>query len=96
MRIFLILLTGLLFMPCYVYANEDSELRAEILGEQSGKSIAGDHSEYQPEVAKEECKGAFYTKWEAHFKEKGFDTDQATVDSFIAGCMNKYNKKFGK
>ena len=96
MRIFLLLLAGLLFVPYYVYADADSELRAEILGEQSGKVIAGDHSEYQPEVAKEECKGAFYSKWEEHFKEKGFDTDQATVDSFVAGCMNKYNKKFGK
>lgn len=94
--IFISLLALLYFMPCYLYADEDSEFRAEILGEQSGKVIAADHSEYQPEVAKEECKGAFYSKWEEHFKEKGFDTDQATVDSFIAGCMKKYNKKFGK
>lgn len=97
MRIYLTIFVSLLFfMPGYLNADEDSELRAEILGEQSGKVIAGDHSEYQPEVAKEECKGAFYSKWEEHFKEKGFDTDQATVDSFIAGCMKKYNKKFGK
>ena len=94
--IFMIVITLLLFIPYYLYADEDSELRAEILGEQYGKVIAGDHSEYEPAVAKEECKGAFYSKWEEHFKEKGFDTDQATVDSFIAGCMKKYNKKFGK
>lgn len=62
----------------------------------TGKAIAGDHSEYHPEVAKEQCKEVFYTKWEAHFKEKGFDTDQATVDSFIAGCMKKYNKSGNK
>ena len=97
MRIlFIILATALLLIPINVYADADSELRAEILGEQAGKTIAGDHSEYQPEVAKEQCKGTFYEKWEEHFKEKGFDTDQATVDSFVAGCMNKYNKKFGK
>ena len=96
MRIFILILAVLFSMHTYVYADEDSQLRAEILGEQSGKVIAGDHSEYQPDVAKEECKGAFYGKWEAHFKEKSFDTDQATVDSFVAGCMNKYNKKFGK
>ena len=55
-----------------------------------------DHSEYKPEEAKEQCKQTFYSKWEEHFKEKGFDTDEATVNSFVAGCMKKYNKKFGK
>ena len=97
MRIFFItLVTVLFFMPYNIYADADSEFRAEILGEQAGKAIASDHSEYQPEVAKEECKETFYTKWEEHFKEKGFYTYQATVDSFVAGCMKKYNKKFGK
>ncbi len=97
MRIIFIIVAAVLFlMPIDVYADSDSELRAEILGEQAGKTIAGDHTEYQPEVAKEQCRGTFYTKWEEHFKEKGFDTDQATVDSFIAGCMKSYNKKFGK
>ena len=97
MRIFLTIIVALLFIiPCVSQADSDSELRAEILGEQAGKAIAADHTEYKPEMAKEQCRGAFYRTWEEHFKEKGFDTDQATVDSFVAGCMKSYNKKFGK
>ena len=86
----------LLFIPCYLYADSDSEMRAEIIGEQAGKAIAGDHDEYKPEIAKEQCKDVFYKTWEEHFKEMEFDTDEATVNSFIAGCMKSYNKKFGK
>lgn len=97
MKIFVFVVLGLLFfMPISLYADADSELRAEIIGEQAGKAIAGDHDEYSPEIAKQQCKDAFYETWEEHFKEKGFDTDQSTVDSFIAGCMKSYNKKFGK
>ncbi len=96
MRIILISLLSLLFlMPGYLYADEDSEFRDEILGEESGKLIAGDHSEYQPAAAKEECRGALYNKWEAHSKEKGFDNDQAAMDNFVAGCK-KNNKKINK
>ncbi len=83
-------------MPLYLYAETDSQLRAEILGEQGGKSIAVDHSEYQPEKAKEECRALFHSLWEEHFKEMGFETGPDVVDSYVAGCMKKYNKKFGK
>ena len=97
MRLFFTTILVLLFLlPINLLADADSELRAEILGEQAGKSIAADHTEYKPEVAKEQCRETFYSKWEEHFKEKGFDTDEATVDSFVAGCMKFYNKKFGK
>ncbi len=89
-------ITLLFFMPCYLYADSDSEMRAEIIGEQAGKAIAGDHTEYMPEMAKEQCRETFYKTWEEHFKEMEFDTDDATVDSFVAGCMKSYNKKFGK
>ncbi|MGB2691945.1 MAG: hypothetical protein WBB48_12990 [Thermodesulfobacteriota bacterium] len=94
--IFIIVATLLFFVPHHMYADDDSEMRAEIIGEQAGKAIAKDHSEYQPEVAKEQCKETFYKTWDEHFKEMGFDTDEATVNSFVAGCMKSYNKKFGK
>lgn len=83
-------------MPVNLLADADSEFRAEIIGEQAGKSIASDHTDYKPDMAKEQCREAFYKTWEDHFKEMGFDTDNATVDSFVAGCMKLYNKKFGK
>jgi hypothetical protein len=86
----------LFFMPINLLADADSELRAEIIGEQAGKAIAGDHTDCKPEMAKEQCRQAFYKTWDEHFKEMGFDTDDATVDSFVAGCMKSYNKKFGK
>jgi len=79
-----------------LYADSDSELRAEILGEQSGKSIAVDHTKYQPETAKKECKELFHKLWEEHFKEMGFSTDKGVVNSYVKGCMKAYNKKFGK
>ena len=79
-----------------LHADSDSELRAEILGEQGGKAIAADHAEHQPDVAKQGCGDLFSERWEDHFKEQGFDIDEATVESFIAGCMSAYNKKFGK
>ena len=92
-----ILMTAfLLFTPFAAQADSDSELRAEILGEQGGKAIATEHGEYQPEKAKKSCEELFPTKWEEHFKEKGFDTDEATVDSFVAGCVKAYKKKLGK
>jgi len=94
--ILLVMVALLLFMPLNLLADADSEMRAEIIGEQAGKAIAGDHTEYKPEMAKEQCREAFYKTWDEHFKEKGFDTDEATVDSFVAGCMKSYNKKFGK
>ena len=94
--IFIIVATLLFFMPYSLYADDDSEFRAEIIGEQGGKAIAVDHSEYQPEKAEKECRELFYKLWEEHFKEMGFDTDEATVNSFVAGCMKSYNKKFGK
>lgn len=97
MRIILIAGALLIFvMPFNLLADADSEFRAEILGEQAGKAIASDHTEYQPEMAKEPCRETFYKSWEEHFKEKGFDTDEATVYSFVTGCMKMYNKKFGK
>jgi len=97
MRILFITVAALLFfMPCHLYADSDSELRAEIIGEQGGKAIAVDHNEYQPEKAKKECKELFHKQWEEHFKEMGFDTDEATVNSFVAGCIKSYNKKFGE
>ena len=86
----------LFFLPHHLYADSDSELRAEILGEQGGKAIAVDHNEYQPDKAKKECRELFHKQWEEHFKEMGFDTDKATVNSYVAGCMKSYNKKFGK
>lgn len=97
MRIILMTLGVLLFFSSHhVYADSDSELRAEILGEQGGKAIAVDHSEYQPEKAEEECRELFHKQWEEHFKEMGFSTDQGVVDSYVKGCMKSYNKKFGK
>ncbi len=97
MRIILIMAGALLlFMPINLLADADSEMRAEIIGEQGGKAIAVDHSEYQPEKAEKERRELFYKLWEDHFKEMGFDTDEATVNSFVAGCMKSYNKKFGK
>jgi pyocin large subunit-like protein len=86
----------LFFMPINLLADADSELRAEIIGEQAGKAIASDHTDYEPKMAKEQCRQAFYKTWNEHFKEMGFDTDDATVDSFVAGCMKSYNKTFGK
>ena len=47
-------------LPLNLLADPDSELRAEILGEQAGKAIAGDHSEYNPDDAKVQCRDAFY------------------------------------
>jgi len=97
MKIIYITFLLLLFItPCLLYADSDSEMRAEILGESSGKAIAVDHSEYDPEKAKEACRAEFYKKWEEHFKEKGFSTDEGVVNSYVNGCMNKYNKAFGK
>jgi len=86
----------MLFVPFVLQASEDSEFRAEILGEQGGKAIASDHGEYQPEKAKKACGDLFADKWVKHFKEKGFDTDEATAKSFVAGCMKAYTKKLGK
>lgn len=86
----------LITIPTLSHADDTSELRAEILGEQAGKAIAVDDTEYQPDKAKEECKSAFYRSWEEHFKEQGFSTDEGVVNSFVKGCMTKYNKKFGK
>ena len=97
MRIISMAFGVLLFiMPCLLHADSDSEFRAEIIGESSGKAIAVDHSEYEPEKAKEECKALFHKLWEEHFKEKGFSTDEGVVNSYVKGCMNKYNKAFGK
>jgi len=97
MKTILIAIAALLFfMPAILHADADSELRAEIIGEQAGKAIAGDHTEYKPEIAKEQCRETYYKTWDDHFKQMGFDTDDATVDSFVAGCMKSYNKKFGK
>lgn len=97
MRIIFMTLGILLFLlPCYLYADSDSEMRAEILGEQAGKAIAVDHTEYQPDKAKEECKELFYKRWEEHFKEMGFSTDEGVVNSYVKGCMKSYNKAFGK
>lgn len=97
MKLILVILGVLLFsMPTLLHADDISELRAEILGEQAGKAIAVDHSEYQPEKAKEECKATFHKLWEEHFKEQGFTTDECVVNSFIKGCMKKYDEKFGK
>ena len=94
--IFTTIVALLFFIPCSLYADSDSEMRAEIIGEQAGKAIAGDHTEYNPDMAKEQCRETFYKTWDEHFKEKGFDTDEATVNSFVAGCMKSYNKKSGK
>ena len=88
--------TLLLVTPFASQADSDSELRAEILGEQGGKAIATDHGEYQPEKAQKTCGELFSERWEEHFKEQGFDTDEATANSFVAGCMKAYAKKFGK
>ena len=84
------------FAPFASQADSDSEFRAEILGEQGGKAIAKDHGQYQLEKAKEACAALFPEKWDAHFKEKGWDTDEATVKSFVAGCLKAYTKKLGK
>lgn len=84
------------FLSYHSYADSDSELRAEILGEQGGKSIAVDYTEYQPEEAKEKCRGLFHKLWEEHFKEMGFSTDEGVVDSYVKGCMKSYDKAFGK
>jgi hypothetical protein len=97
MRIILIILGALLFfMPLHLYAETDSQMRAEILGEQGGKVIAADYSEYQPDKAKEDCRVLFKSLWEEHFKEMGFETGEDVVDSYVSGCMKQYNKKFGK
>ena len=97
MRILLMTLGALLFfLPLHLQAETDSQMRAEIIGEQGGKVIAADHSEYQPEKAKEECEALFYKLWEEHFKEMGFETGPDVVDSYVGGCMKSYNKKFGK
>lgn len=86
----------LLLTPFASQADSDSELRAEILGEQGGKAIATDHGDYQPEKAKKACGELFSERWEKHFKEQNFDTDEATVNSFVAGCMKAYDKKLEK
>lgn len=97
MRIILMAMGALLFfLPHLSYAETDSQLRAEILGEQGGKAISVDHSEYQPEKAKEECAGLFHKLWEEHFKEMGFETGPDVVESYVGGCMKSYDKKFGK
>ena len=97
MRIISIILGVSLFItPALLLADDISELRGEILGEQAGKAIAVDHSEYQPDKAKAKCKETFHKRWEEHFKEKGFSTNEGVVNSFVKGCMKKYNKKFGK
>ncbi len=84
------------FLAAPSYADSDSELRAEILGEQGGKSIAVDDTEYKPDEAKAECKGLFHKLWEEHFKEMGFSTDEGVVDSYVKGCMKTYGEAFGK
>ena len=86
----------LFFMPTLLHADADSEFRAEILGENTGKAIAKDHGDYDPDKAAEACRESFYKTWEEHFKEKGFSTDEGVVNSYVKGCMNKYNKAFGK
>jgi hypothetical protein len=55
-----------------LYANSDSEFRAEILGEQGGKAIAIDHSDYQPEKVKSVCKDLYLERWKEHFRESFF------------------------
>ena len=98
MKIILMTLLGaFVFFPAYPsYADSDSELRAEILGEQGGKAIAADDTEYKPDEAKVECKELFHKLWEEHFKEMGFSTDEGVVDSYVKGCMKTYGKAFGK
>lgn len=97
MRLLVITIAAfLLIVPVHLYAETDSQLRAEILGEQGGKQIAGRHSEYQPDKAKEECRALFHKLWEEHFKEMGFETGQDVIDSYVNGCMKKYNKAYGK
>ena len=94
--IFMTLGVLLSFLSYTSYADSDSELRAEIIGEQGGKSIALDYTEYKPEEAKAECRGLFHKLWEEHFKEMGFSTDEGVVDSYVKGCMKSYDKAFGK
>ncbi|MCL4245322.1 MAG: hypothetical protein KJ002_09360 [Candidatus Dadabacteria bacterium] len=94
--IFMTLGTLISFLAYPSYADSDSELRAEIIGEQGGKSIALDYTEYKPEEAKAECRELFHKLWEEHFKEMGFSTDEGVVDSYVKGCMKSYDKAFGK
>ena len=97
MRLILIASAVLLFfVPLQLQAESDGELRAEILGEQGGKAIAADHSEYQPEKAKEECRALFEATWREHFDEMGFGSGPEVVESYVKGCMKSYDKKFGK
>ena len=97
MKIIFITLVALVsFMAYPSYADSDSELRAEILGEQGGKAIAADYTEYKPDEAKVECRELFHKLWEEHFKEMGFSTDEGVVDSYVNGCMKTYGKAFGK
>ena len=84
------------FLSWPSYADSDSELRAEIIGEQGGKSIALDYTEYKPDEAKVECRELFHRLWEELFKEMGFSTDEGVVDSYVKGCMKSYDKAFGK
>ena len=94
--IFIITAVLLLYMPVSIKAESDGELRAEILGEQGGKAIAADYSEYEPEKAKEECRALFESTWRDHFDEMGFGSGHEVVDAYVKGCMKSYNKKFGK
>ena len=97
MRVFLIIFGILfLFMPLSLWAESDGELRGEILGEYGGEAIAKDHTEYDPEKAKEECRALFESKWRAHFDEMGFGSGPEVVDAFVGGCLKGYHEKFGK
>ena len=90
----------LLFMPALVHAQSEEEsdgvFRAEILGEYGGEAIAKEHTEYDSEKAKEECKALFESKWRAHFDEMGFGSGPEVVDAYVASCMKGYNEKSGK
>lgn len=97
MRFILAIVLVLLFcMPASLKAESDGELRGEILGEQGGKAIAKDHTEYQPEKAKEECRALFESTWRDHFDDMGFGSGPEVVQAYVNGCMKNYNKKFGK
>ncbi|HML96097.1 MAG TPA: hypothetical protein PKC29_11790 [Thermodesulfobacteriota bacterium] len=96
MKVIFMTLGALSFLAYPSYADSGSELRAEIIGEQGGKSIALDYTEYKPDEAKVECRELFHRLWEEHFKEMGFSTDEGVVDSYIKGCMKSYDKAFGK
>jgi hypothetical protein len=70
--IFMTLGVLLFFLPCYLYADSDSELSAEILGEQGGKPIAVDHTEYQPGKQKKSVKNYFINNGKSTLKKWDF------------------------